>query len=252
MFPFVDSCALNPCNASNSVSCSNRFNPNFRNCTCRSGFVGAGCEIDLNDCVSSPCLNGGRCVDGPGSYTCECASGHGGVNCNTEIDECASNPCQFGLSCADRLDGYVCNSGGGGPRTPPAIVSVTPSVCFREGGPTVTMITRGFSASSIALSVRRFGVFNTSSNSAAAADEYIPVSLLSVAPTFGAAASERSYTIRFDCPAWPAPASGYRFVNVTAQPNDGTTTPIVIHRTDLLFYRKCLWLELSRVVLCSR
>ena len=28
--------------------------------------------VDLDDCVSQPCLNGGECIDGVNSYSCRC------------------------------------------------------------------------------------------------------------------------------------------------------------------------------------
>ena len=40
-----------------------------------SGFSGADCEIDINECESGPCLNGATCMDGVNFYNCLCASG---------------------------------------------------------------------------------------------------------------------------------------------------------------------------------
>ena len=37
---------------------------------------------DIDECVSSPCQNGGTCIDDVNSYTCLCAPGYSGVNCN--------------------------------------------------------------------------------------------------------------------------------------------------------------------------
>ena len=36
---------------------------------------------DIDDCLSSPCYNGGTCVDGVNSYLCECLPGFNGTNC---------------------------------------------------------------------------------------------------------------------------------------------------------------------------
>ena len=36
---------------------------------------------DIDDCVSSPCQNGGACVDGVNSFTCNCKPGYTGPTC---------------------------------------------------------------------------------------------------------------------------------------------------------------------------
>jgi len=41
------------------------------------------CEIDQDECDSDPCMNGGVCVDHPGSYECMCKKGYVGQNCDT-------------------------------------------------------------------------------------------------------------------------------------------------------------------------
>ena len=38
---------------------------------------------ELDDCLMSPCLNGGTCVDGEFSFTCDCESGFTGDKCET-------------------------------------------------------------------------------------------------------------------------------------------------------------------------
>ena len=43
---------------------------------------------DINECVSRPCRNGGRCVNLPGSYKCNCRAGYVGKRC--EIGELMS------------------------------------------------------------------------------------------------------------------------------------------------------------------
>ena len=45
------------------------------------------CLLDIDDCDPSPCLNGGKCVDGVDSYSCKCAAGYTGDNCETGEDK---------------------------------------------------------------------------------------------------------------------------------------------------------------------
>lgn len=39
------------------------------------GFTGNLCQIDIDECASTPCNNGAKCTDGPNKYTCECTEG---------------------------------------------------------------------------------------------------------------------------------------------------------------------------------
>ena len=40
----------------------------------------------IDECASSPCQNGGTCVDGVNEYSCTCAAGYTGTNCETSKD----------------------------------------------------------------------------------------------------------------------------------------------------------------------
>jgi len=57
---------------------------------------GRDCEIDLNRCRSSPCLNGGTCTNGYGTIMCECPFGFAGHDCGLNMVACLSSPCQNG------------------------------------------------------------------------------------------------------------------------------------------------------------
>lgn len=82
----------------------------MRVCSCRAGFTGQRCEININECAGNPCLNSGTCQDRINDYTCVCPAGYGGRNCDRILDECSLRPC---------LNGGLC-TGGGGPGKPPA------------------------------------------------------------------------------------------------------------------------------------
>uniref|UniRef100_K1RUJ1 Versican core protein n=1 Tax=Magallana gigas TaxID=29159 RepID=K1RUJ1_MAGGI len=64
---------------------------------------------DINECDSNSCQNGGTCHNGNNQYTCSCLPGWTGTNCEIDIDECASTPCMYGNDCIqDRINSYIC------------------------------------------------------------------------------------------------------------------------------------------------
>lgn len=42
---------------------------------CMPGYTGQNCEIEINECQSHPCQNGGSCIDLVGHYVCSCPPG---------------------------------------------------------------------------------------------------------------------------------------------------------------------------------
>ena len=40
-------------------------------------------ELDINECISNPCLNGGNCTDQVNGFTCSCVPGFSGTRCET-------------------------------------------------------------------------------------------------------------------------------------------------------------------------
>ncbi|XP_065065337.1 neurogenic locus notch homolog protein 1-like [Rhopilema esculentum] len=45
---------------------------------------GYTCE-DINECLTSPCANGGTCSNTAGSYSCSCSSGWSGTHCRKKV-----------------------------------------------------------------------------------------------------------------------------------------------------------------------
>ena len=49
------------------------------------GYTGFQCQLEINECESSPCLNGGTCTDHIGSFSCACGRGYTGQTCRTKV-----------------------------------------------------------------------------------------------------------------------------------------------------------------------
>ena len=39
--------------------------------------------LDIDECASTPCQNGGTCTDAVNGYTCACEAGYSGADCST-------------------------------------------------------------------------------------------------------------------------------------------------------------------------
>uniref|UniRef100_A0AAY4E4J3 Notch receptor 3 n=1 Tax=Denticeps clupeoides TaxID=299321 RepID=A0AAY4E4J3_9TELE len=115
----VDECESNPC--VNDGICKDMVN-GFT-CTCQPGmrptsdpwplclpvpgFTGTMCQIDIDECASTPCQNGAKCFDRPNGYECRCAEGYEGTLCESNIDNCKPDPCHHG-TCVDDIASYTC------------------------------------------------------------------------------------------------------------------------------------------------
>jgi len=66
-------------------------------CQCVGGRVGARCE-SVSPCHhrQQPCHNGGVCVADQQAGRCLCPSGFTGRFCELDIDDCVSQPCVHG------------------------------------------------------------------------------------------------------------------------------------------------------------
>ena len=65
-------------------------------------------DCESNVCEPNPCLNGGECSDVGGVAVCGCPAGWTGPQCQYDIDECASSPCVNG-DCIDQIAAYACS-----------------------------------------------------------------------------------------------------------------------------------------------
>ncbi|XP_063282157.1 protein crumbs homolog 1 isoform X2 [Pelobates fuscus] len=94
-------CASHPC--MNGGTCHDFYTQLV--CNCPAGKTGTFCEIDIDKCLSNPCLHG-NCTDGAGGYVCECHAGYTGINCDINI--CNGRLCPNGATCFESPSGFVC------------------------------------------------------------------------------------------------------------------------------------------------
>ena len=98
-------CDGDPCGANGEcVDLGNTFQ-----CNCNTGWEGANCQLDADDCTPNPCLNG-ECVDlGTQSFACNCDDGWEGATCGVDTNDCEGNPCGGG-SCLDTgVNSFECS-----------------------------------------------------------------------------------------------------------------------------------------------
>lgn len=73
-------CVQNEC--SNNAICvpSNDWDMAYTyTCNCTLGWEGELCEIDIDECETVNCLNGGNCTDLVGTFSCLCSAGYEGM-----------------------------------------------------------------------------------------------------------------------------------------------------------------------------
>ncbi|KAF3848620.1 hypothetical protein F7725_015117 [Dissostichus mawsoni] len=152
----IDECAEQPCE--NAGECFERSDPSHWDldwdlsfadaagyiCQCQQGFAGENCSVNIDECESEPCQNGGTCEDQINGYTCTCAQGFlaslvkmeagvktagpptpvhcpdeepgelpwGGDVCNVKLYGCVDHECQNGATChpwlSEENHGHTC------------------------------------------------------------------------------------------------------------------------------------------------
>ncbi|XP_064402091.1 neurogenic locus notch homolog protein 2-like isoform X2 [Halichondria panicea] len=84
-------------------------------CSCDPGYTGADCETDIDDCDAINCSRNGGCVDMVNMFLCDCEPGYTGADCETNIDDCVNRNCSGNGVCVDGVNSFSCESLRGAP-----------------------------------------------------------------------------------------------------------------------------------------
>nr|XP_039274779.1 fibrillin-2-like isoform X2 [Styela clava] len=85
-------------------------------CMCDSGWKGASCAYDINECTSSTDGCAGTCTNSAGSFTCSCPNGKtlgsDGKSCN-DVNECEKNTDGCAHVCHNNDGSFTCSCNAG-------------------------------------------------------------------------------------------------------------------------------------------
>ena len=95
---FIHSFCLYPATSHNIVVhaiCAHSKHNSGINLVYKYNCLGKTCDLDIDECLSSPCVNNGSCEDLVNGYRCYCLTGFTGAHCeNTQ--ECTPVQCRHG------------------------------------------------------------------------------------------------------------------------------------------------------------
>ncbi|XP_072004611.1 aggrecan core protein isoform X2 [Engystomops pustulosus] len=90
----IGTCADIQCGAGTCVENQGRVR-----CLCPPGYGGESCDIDVDECLPSPCVNGATCVDGIDTFKCLCLPSYGGDLCQIDLEVCDEGWTKFQGHC---------------------------------------------------------------------------------------------------------------------------------------------------------
>lgn len=77
-------------------------------CACTPGWSGSKCQVEVNACDQRPCGDHGHCTDDKGRYVCHCDARYEGSKCENYVEDCQTNSCANGAMCNYTVNGYEC------------------------------------------------------------------------------------------------------------------------------------------------
>ncbi|KAJ8027753.1 Fibropellin-1 [Holothuria leucospilota] len=90
-------CLNGQCKPSSQIVDGKEFN---YTCDCSlTGFTGIYCQVEINECLSNPCSNGGNCTDMVNAFVCECPNSFTGDTCDKTVNPCDETICENNGTC---------------------------------------------------------------------------------------------------------------------------------------------------------
>ena len=102
----VYECSSNPCQNGFCIDEVNRYRcqctPGYVGSHCET-------NVDECAGDGTKCQNGGRCLDGVNKFDCDCSgTGFFGAQCTVDENNCINHNCQNGATCADTVNAFTC------------------------------------------------------------------------------------------------------------------------------------------------
>ncbi|XP_078575686.1 von Willebrand factor D and EGF domain-containing protein-like [Branchiostoma floridae x Branchiostoma japonicum] len=120
-----------PCQNGGSCPSFALDSPDNITCTCNgTGFTGQMCDVDVDECLNSPCDHG-VCSNNIGSFQCDCEQYYTGPLCDQETP-CFSNPCPDNGTCADipgAVQCTICPEGSSGDSSLCVVIEIPLDPC---------------------------------------------------------------------------------------------------------------------------
>ncbi|XP_040296233.1 protocadherin Fat 2 [Bufo bufo] len=135
----TQACSQEPCPSGRM--CAEMVNGGY-SCLCHSPFLGPKCDLGIDPCATSSCMQGRMCTSISNGFTCSCPPGFQGERCETVVRSCQDGSCgkadlctpSSTCNCSDINGGQLCAEVDGPERDRRSLISGTQEIVEILGG----------------------------------------------------------------------------------------------------------------------